>query len=127
VNYYGTGAFFTSQGTTPTVVTLYFRTAINSFGMLYSSSNGAFELSNGDTGVLAPRTFPNAGFFGITSSAFFDAIQIRIFGAGIDFDNVSFGVARTSAVPEPTSTVLLALGLLGVFAIRRRKILQIPS
>jgi hypothetical protein len=120
-NYYGSGAFFTSQGMTPTVVTLYFPTAINAFAFNYLSDSATVTLSSGESTSLAPLVFPNAGFFGFQSDLFFNAMEIRVAGAGLDFDNVSFGTARPKSVPEPDTSILFGIAILAGGFLGKRK------
>ena len=123
-NYYGTGAFFSSQGITPTVVTLYFSTPINAFAFNYLSDSATVSLSTEETTSLAPRIFPNDAFFGFRSDLSFNALQIRVAGAGIDFDNVSFGIARPTSVPEPDTSLLLGIAILAGGLLGKRKLAQ---
>ncbi len=78
----------------------------------------SFGLSSGDTFTRMSVSTPNMGFVGLTSSTAFDALTLTIHGTPgvlngvLNVDNFSFG-PRTSVVPEPSTFVLLVVGLAG--------------
>ncbi len=74
---------------------------LGSFTQAAANSFFGFEVASGDliAGVSITNTDP----------------------AGIAYDNITFN-ANVAAVPEPSTYILFLLGLMGVFAIRRRSI-----
>jgi len=78
----------------------------------------SFGLSSGDTFTRMSVSTPNMGFVGLTSSTAFDALTLTIHGTPgvlngvLNVDNFSFG-PRISVVPEPSTFVLLVVGLVG--------------
>ena len=74
-----------------------------------------------DTLYYIPIIFPNKTFFGVTTDT--GTISSITFTPGqrwVGVDNFEYGSAGTTSVPEPTSMLLLGLGLLGVAGIRRK-------
>src|SRR2546421_269144 len=78
----------------------------------------SFGLSSGDTFTRMSVSTPNMGVVGLTSSTAFDALTLTVHGTPgvfngvLNVDNFSFG-PRTSVVPEPSTFVLLVVGLVG--------------
>jgi hypothetical protein len=81
------------------------------------------------TGITNPAVGTFSGFFGFVSDTPFTSINL---GSGFtgngelfDADNVRFASANASAIPEPSTLVLLGFGLVGAarsrFALRRRQ------
>lgn len=100
--------------------TFNFAAPISSFGFLGVTNGGiiSFTTSNG---TLTPTLYPvNAiiGFVGVTDVNPFTSVQVNVSGDGyIALDDVSF----TTTVPEPTSVVLVAAGLIGALGVARRR------
>ena len=71
-----------------------------------------------------PNGSPNFAFEGFKASAgeYFTGFRIDSLGSGylVGMTNVEVGVAGSS-VPEPATILLTGLGLIGLFAIRRKK------
>jgi len=95
-----------------------FDNSINAFGLDFGhyNSNTALVSLNGFT-----STVTNGGFFGIVdTSNMFSSISYVAQGSGSLFDNVTYGTTAQS-VPEPSSFVLLALGITGLGFSRKKK------
>ena len=83
-----------------------------------------FTLSNGDSiplgspfgsGYWVPH------FLGITDSTPFDSVLATTPGEALNLNNVSFGTADDTGVPEPAAWLLLAIGLAGLLGYGRRR------
>jgi len=86
-----------------------------------------------DGGVLIPTLSVNprtvvpssVNFFGVLSDTpFTTALLVNPLGTsgdGIAIDDLTIGVTMTAAVPEPSTWMLMTLGLFGVVAVARRK------
>jgi hypothetical protein len=105
-------------------------TAIGTDLMSTNPSGLPFQvvLSTGETFVVNTPLAPGRGFFGITSDVAIASIRFVTLpgpnqSGGIPLlDNFSFGQAKgAEAVPEPTTMVLLGVGLAGVAARTRRR------
>lgn len=70
---------------------------------------------------LIATTSVNGGFFGWENTAGIGHVMVSSQNGYIMIDNLGFGTAA-AAVPEPASLGLLALGLCGLVAARRRKV-----
>jgi len=74
-----------------------------------------------------PRTVvpSSVNFFGVLSDTpFTTALLVNPLGTsgdGIAIDDLTIGVTMTAAVPEPSTWMLMTLGLFGVVAVARRK------
>jgi hypothetical protein len=122
-NFYGTGTFFSAQQANPIAVTLNLGGAVNGFGIDYSvgvpivltvaNVNYSFPLS----------AFPTLRFLGVISTDTFSSVRIDVAGNGIDLDNLTTGVVRGPAVPEPSTwaTMLVGFALVGGVMRYRRK------
>lgn len=96
-----------------------FANAINAFGIDFGTYYGsAAQVSlNGHSYSRA-----NGGFFGIIDTAnTFTTVSYAAGGSGSLLDNVTYGMAGASEVPEPGSVALFAIALAGVGILRRRK------
>lgn len=94
------------------------------FGIDFSvmSAGGATQFVSGITNPGTGGTF--SGFFGFVSDTSFTSINL---GSGFtgngelfDADNVRFRIAKRT-VPEPATLALVALGVFGIAAFRKRK------
>ena len=65
------------------------------------------------------------GFFGVTSEVAFNSIALTSTGQQTDafFDDLKFGIinGETGTVPEPSTLLLMSVGILGLRLVRRRK------
>jgi hypothetical protein len=97
---------------------------VNAFAVLYGTQFGGpvtFDLSNGDS-ISQSSTASIYGlpdFFGVTDTTPFASVQISTTDHVLTIGDVSTG--NSSAVPEPSTFVLGALGLLGLGFVARRK------
>jgi hypothetical protein len=110
---------------------------------------GDFDLSLNDPGmgikfVLNGETFSNfqvptqiknnysGGFFGVVSDTAFSSVKliagtqggISVDGEKYSLDNLTLATA-TTPIPEPETYALMGMGIIGLFAARRRKTQQI--
>ena len=105
-----------------TVATMIFDTPIVAWGAEYnhaqvdvelrfnSPTPGTFTLPNNTP------TYTDPVFFGIVST---DAFTTLEFLAGTSFDRVGYDNVSFAAIPEPSTALLLGLGLVGMAARRR--------
>lgn len=95
-----------------------FANAINAFGIdfgVYQQSVAQVSL-NGQT-----YSSNNGGFFGIIDTAnSFTTVSYEPGSSGSLLDNVTYGMAGATEVPEPGSIALFAIALAGAGVLRRR-------
>ncbi|WP_165899265.1 VPLPA-CTERM sorting domain-containing protein [Rhodovulum steppense] len=110
-------------------ITLSFTSAINAFGIDWSSfDNAATNVSYGDSAgnviadLFQPVTRSGAGFFGIIDTGGFSWITFDVTSQEImEFDFIQYGVASDpSLIPLPAGLPLLVAGL-GTLAVLRRR------
>lgn len=83
-------------------------------------------LDAGDGAQSIDVAVSTAGFFGFRSSGSFTELRIRGAGLGTavaegySMDNARFGIAVT-AVPEPATSLMWAMGVGGLWVLRRRR------
>lgn len=99
-------------------VEIYFDTAITSFGASFRGFN-----DGGTTGISLDSAVPFLptvanGFFGFISSTPFNSLRFRATAN----DTFSADDFIFNAIPEPASLALFGLGLAGVIATRKRRI-----
>ncbi len=120
-----------AAGTSLQPVTLTFSSALNYFGLVGVSNNvsdptgaGRITLTDvrGNVSVFTTDfNGPSATFVGFTDALGFNSVTISAdANGGFGVDNISFRSASTT-VPEPSTVVLFAAGLLGICAMARRK------
>jgi hypothetical protein len=125
---FGGAAFFSGQAdpaVNPSHVTatLAGMTAIGFYYGPGDNAGGAITaiLSTGDTFNLAvPVPYDVALFVGFTSSTPITSVAFSEQGYGMDIIQFELGTAATSTVPEPTTMLLLGLGLVGLAGVRRK-------
>jgi hypothetical protein len=96
--------------------TFTFDSAVNGFGFTYSNPNGysgAFPILEGF------QAQSKAGFFGVISSDLMTTFSVDQDDSFMLMDNLTFGVAASTAVPEPTMPALLGISLLALGLSRR--------
>jgi hypothetical protein len=100
---------------------------VTGFALHYGTSLGSnvtFTLSNGDivtqgsTGVSA---YSVPEFFGVTDNTPFDSVLVTSPDNVLNLNNVSFGSAGATGVPEPAAWLLLTTGLAGLLGYGRRR------
>ena len=120
------GLGFSGNGT----VTFTFDNAITAFGIDWSSFDQTTTVvAYGDDAggavadIFAPLTLAGGGFFGVLNSAGFTTVSFTITQTEIlEFDYIQWGTA--SSVPEPTSLLLLGIGLAAAGFSRSRRASQ---
>ncbi len=99
--------------------TFTFSLAVNGFGFDYANPTccnyGTQPILNGFT---APTS---SGFFGVISSVALTSFTLDQTNAFMLLDNLTYGSGTSSSVPEPSTFILLGLGLLGLGISRKRK------
>ncbi len=107
-----------SKGVSNILITLpaLYRGLAFNYGTFFGKSL-TFKLSNGEVYSKTPtgNDYTTKDFFGVVSSPF-DSILITTADPGLNIRDVAYG----SAVPEPSSMMLLGGGLLLVAGLRRR-------
>ena len=132
---WNSGAVFSPQVTAPSsIFNQMFVTLPGGFlaaGFSYGQNfNGIgvpnkIDLSNGNAYFIPDNSnWPNLAFWGVITSTPFSSYTVSILDQSWApiFDDVSWGdPAATGVVPEPASMTLLATGLVGMVAARRRR------
>ncbi len=124
---YGTGAVLTPVGTAPRILNILLPLGTTAFGIdfgAFSSVPTTFTLSTGDVfvrngGTPIGTNGTGFAFVGFTSAVALTSVQVRVAaaGGGNAVDNVTVGQA--AVVPEPSTYVLVAAGLLSASALAR--------
>jgi hypothetical protein len=119
---YGTGAFLTAQGATPTVIDYTFSHPLSALGFLYETGLDFTLTENGLSVAFSGTNYPQTGYAGIVSSIKFRTAEIVTTAAGIDLDNISFGeAAAVSSAPEPSTWAIMIVGIGGIGMMLRRR------
>jgi hypothetical protein len=106
-----------------------FATIVGAFAFNFGASDNVWTLTAFDAAghmlesVAAPITNgSNAGnYIGLADAGIQYATLTTSFSDWVFVDNLVYAAAQTAAVPEPGSIALLALGAVGVIAMRRRR------
>jgi hypothetical protein len=110
-------SFYYSAVNNPGLVNIY--DGLDATGNLLASLTLPITPSDGGdpNGDFSPFYAIGVGFFGTAKSIDFGGTVNQI-----AFDNITFGSASPNGIPEPTTLALFGLGLAGISAVRRRKL-----
>jgi hypothetical protein len=97
-----------------------FSSAIKAFGVDVTTDENSTMTVGGDISYSFALLANQPIFFGAISTSSFNSVTFAASGGPlVGFDSLSFGEG-TYGVPEPTTMLLLALGMLGVVGARRK-------
>ena len=104
------------------------------FGLVWTDGSGAITFTATDASGQSLATQSYFGipdntfegttaddrFFGVQFAGGIKSIRISTGGGGIEVDHIQYG-QMVSSVPEPTSALMLSLGLLGIGGLKRTR------
>lgn len=110
------------------------------FGLVWTDGSGAITFTATDG---SGQSLPTQSYFGIPDNTFegttvddrffgvqfaggIKSITIRMGGGGIEVDHIQYG-QMVSSVPEPSTTLMLGLGLFGIGTLRRSQHLRVNA
>ncbi|MGB7418040.1 MAG: PEPxxWA-CTERM sorting domain-containing protein [Erythrobacter sp.] len=93
------------------VATFSFLTPISAFGLSTAFAESATASFGGGISGFLSLGANTPGFFGVISDTPFSTVTVNVSGSPqVGFDALSFGIAQTGAVPEPTTWAMMLLG-----------------